>query len=100
MTSDKSPTTEELRERVEATREELGRTVAALTAKTDVKGRLMDRAGRAGAKAHGAASRIGELVREKTPEPARDKAVKAAGRIRLQAVHAGRLARAKAPAVR
>lgn len=56
MTSDKSPTTDELRERVEATREELGRTVAALTAKTDVKGRLMDRAGRAGAKAHGAAS--------------------------------------------
>ncbi|MET9881347.1 DUF3618 domain-containing protein [Actinacidiphila glaucinigra] len=100
MTSDKSPTTDELRERVEATREELGRTVAALTAKTDVKGRLMDRAGKAGAKAHGAASRIGELVREKTPEPARDKAVKAVGRMRLRAVHAGRLARAKAPAVR
>ncbi|MFI8185498.1 DUF3618 domain-containing protein [Actinacidiphila glaucinigra] len=100
MTSEKSPTTDELRERVEATREELARTVAALTAKTDVKGRLMDRAGRAGAKAHGAASRIGELVREKTPEPARDKAVKAAGRMRLRVVHAARPARAKAPAVR
>lgn len=43
---------------------------------------------------------MGELVREKTPEPARDKAVKAARHMRLQAVHAGRLARAKAPAVR
>ncbi|MEU0181959.1 DUF3618 domain-containing protein [Streptomyces sp. NPDC006207] len=100
MTSDKSPTTDELRERVEATREELGRTVAALSAKTDVKGRLAGRAGQAGAKAHEAASRIGELVREKTPEPARDKAVEAARRMRLQAVRAGRLARTKAPAVR
>ncbi|MEU1619212.1 DUF3618 domain-containing protein [Streptomyces sp. NPDC005722] len=100
MTSDKSPTTDDLRERVEATREELGRTVAALTAKTDVTGRLAERAGQAGAKAHEAASRIGELVREKTPGPARDKAVKAAGRLRLRAARTGRLARAKAPAVR
>ncbi|MFE0631756.1 DUF3618 domain-containing protein [Streptomyces sp. NPDC058864] len=100
MTSDKSPTTDELRQRVEATREELGRTVAALAAKTDVKGRLLERAGQAGAKAHGAASRIAELVREKTPEPARDRAVKAAVRMRLRAVQAGRTARAKAPAAR
>ncbi|MEU4097143.1 DUF3618 domain-containing protein [Streptomyces sp. NPDC026673] len=98
MTSDKSPATDQLRRRAEATREELGRTVAALTARNDVQGTLMHRAGRAGAKAHEAASRIGDLVRTKTPEPVRGRAVRAALRTRRQAAHAGRLARAKAPA--
>jgi hypothetical protein len=96
MTSDKSPTTGELRERVEATREELGRTVAALTARTDVGGRLKGRATAAGAKAHETASRIGGLVREKAPGSARDRALEAVVRVRRQAVRAGRLARAKA----
>lgn len=98
MTSDKSPATDQLRRRVEATREELRRTVAVLTAKNDDQGTLVQRAGRTGAKAHEAASRIRDLVRTKTPEPLRGRAVRAALRTRRQAAHAGRLARAKAPA--
>ncbi|MFI8996728.1 DUF3618 domain-containing protein [Streptomyces sp. NPDC053542] len=50
-----SPTPEELRERVEHTREELGRTVEELAAKADVKARAKEKAGDAKAKAQEAA---------------------------------------------
>ncbi|MER7400178.1 DUF3618 domain-containing protein [Streptomyces sp. NPDC000151] len=46
-----SPTPEQLRERVEHTREELGRTVEELAAKADVKARAKEKAGDAKAKA-------------------------------------------------
>ncbi|WP_438272125.1 DUF3618 domain-containing protein [Streptomyces antibioticus] len=46
MTKDERQTPEELRGRVEATREELGRTVEALAAKTDVKARAREKADR------------------------------------------------------
>ncbi|MDX6351469.1 MAG: hypothetical protein QOF84_6259 [Streptomyces sp.] len=39
-----APTTQELRERAEATREQLGETVEALAAKADVKARVHDKA--------------------------------------------------------
>ncbi|MFC6065382.1 DUF3618 domain-containing protein [Streptomyces ochraceiscleroticus] len=50
-----SPTPEQLRERVEHTREELGRTVEELAAKADVKARAKEKAGDAKAKAQEAA---------------------------------------------
>lgn len=50
-----SPTPEQLRERVEHTREELGRTVEELAAKADVKALAKEKAGDAKAKAQEAA---------------------------------------------
>ncbi|WP_052867265.1 DUF3618 domain-containing protein [Streptomyces niger] len=50
-----SLTTEQLRERVEHTREELGRTVEELAAKADVKTRAKEKAGEAKAKVQGKA---------------------------------------------
>ncbi|MFJ4487349.1 DUF3618 domain-containing protein [Streptomyces longwoodensis] len=56
--SDKSPGPEELRERVERTRAELGRTVQALAAKADVKARAREKAAEAG---RHASRTVGEL---------------------------------------
>ncbi|MFF5026009.1 DUF3618 domain-containing protein [Streptomyces collinus] len=102
---------EELREQIEHTRHELGDTVQALAAKTDVKARAQEKAAemkeqaavKAGelkeqaalkaeqvkAKAAEAASR----VQDKLPEPVRERAVQAAGQARAttaQGLHKAR----------
>ncbi|MFE2416357.1 DUF3618 domain-containing protein [Streptomyces hokutonensis] len=88
--------TEELREQVEATREELGETVEALAAKADVKARAQDKAHAvkqqvgektAQAEAHlrNTATNVIHVVQDKTPEPVREKAGQG-----LQAVRANR----------
>ncbi|AGS67291.1 DUF3618 domain-containing protein [Streptomyces collinus] len=102
---------EELREQIEHTRHELGDTVQALAAKTDVKARAQEKAAemkeqaavKAGelkeqaalkaeqvkAKAAEAASR----VQDKLPDPVRERAVQAAGQARAttaQGLHKAR----------
>ncbi|MGW2826946.1 DUF3618 domain-containing protein [Streptomyces sp. NPDC001443] len=76
-------TPEELREQVERTRHELGATVAALAAKTDVKGRAQEKAVRIGQRA---AARAAVL---------RERLVLRAGRARLKS--AAVAARARQP---
>ncbi|MCX5238670.1 DUF3618 domain-containing protein [Streptomyces prunicolor] len=92
MTEDKphtgdeaTPSTEELREQVEATREELGETVEALAAKADVKARAQEKTDtvkqqveekttQAKAQLRDTAAHVVHVVQEKTPEPVREKA--------------------------
>ncbi|GAA0461627.1 DUF3618 domain-containing protein [Streptomyces stramineus] len=80
-----APTPQELRERVEHTREELGRTVEALAAKADVKARAQekkaeikeqaaDKAAQVAEQVRETAARAGQLAADKTPEPVREKA--------------------------
>ncbi|MGW7440868.1 DUF3618 domain-containing protein [Streptomyces sp. NPDC054849] len=86
---DSGPTTEELREQVEHTREELGQTVEALAAKADVKAQAKEKAAeikeQAAEKAtlvtdqlREKAAHAAQLVKDKTPEPVREKAESAA----------------------
>ncbi|MEU3369062.1 DUF3618 domain-containing protein [Streptomyces sp. NPDC006711] len=92
-----SPGPEELREQVERTRQDLGRTVEALAAKTDVKARARDKAAdvreRAEAKAHelkaktaDVAHHVQDTVQDKVAHPVKDKAAHAAGVARDKAV--------------
>ncbi|WP_405836898.1 DUF3618 domain-containing protein [Streptomyces sp. NBC_01518] len=92
MTQDKphtgdeaTPSTDELRAQVEATREELGETVEALAAKADVKARAQEKAdtvkqqveektAQAQAQLRDKASHVVHVVQDKTPEPVREKA--------------------------
>ncbi|WP_181798090.1 DUF3618 domain-containing protein [Streptomyces sp. WELS2] len=67
---------EELREQVELTRQELGETVEALAAKTDVKARAKEKAAEVRQQASevteqaaAKAAQAGRLLQEKTPEP-------------------------------
>jgi hypothetical protein len=98
MSSQEQPTPEELRQQVEATREELGRTVEALAARTDVKTRARHKAAamreQLGAKgAHTRAlgaqakAQVAETVpralrtaRTRIPEPVREKTGRAAAK--------------------
>ncbi|MFG2717734.1 DUF3618 domain-containing protein [Streptomyces sp. NPDC048416] len=89
---------DELREQVERTREELGRTVEALAAKADVKGRARDKAAevrrRAAARAAELKVRTAEVahqVQDKVPDPVKDKAARAAGVARTAVAQAGRV---------
>ncbi|MEU6306839.1 DUF3618 domain-containing protein [Streptomyces chartreusis] len=95
---------EELREQVEQTRAELGETVQALTAKTDLKARAQEKAtavrGQATAKAGELKAKAADLThqaRDKVPAPVKDKADQAAGQARLKTAQAGQLWRDKAP---
>ncbi|MET9365872.1 DUF3618 domain-containing protein [Streptomyces sp. NPDC006632] len=80
-----APGSEELREQVERTREDLGRTVEALAAKADVKGRALEKAAevqqRAAAKAgelkartadvaHQVQDKVQDTIQDKVPAPA------------------------------
>ncbi|MEE4546241.1 DUF3618 domain-containing protein [Streptomyces sp. V4-01] len=80
-----TPTPEDLREHVEQTRAELGETVAALSAKTDVtaqakektaqvKEQVAVKASELKAKAKTTAAHAGEVWEEKAPEHVRQKA--------------------------
>ncbi|MER6468796.1 DUF3618 domain-containing protein [Streptomyces collinus] len=91
---------EELREQIEHTRHELGDTVQALAAKTDVKARAQEKAAeikdqaaaKAGALKEQAALKAEQVkvkaaeaasrVQEKLPDPVKDRAVQAAGQAR------------------
>ncbi|MFE1230394.1 DUF3618 domain-containing protein [Streptomyces sp. NPDC058745] len=101
-----TPTAEELRAQVEGTREELGQTVEALAAKTDIKAQVQQRTTAArekaaevghraqdkAAHAKGRAAEVGhraqdkathalEAARDKTPEPLREKTTEAASAV-------------------
>ncbi|AZQ39304.1 DUF3618 domain-containing protein [Streptomyces cyaneochromogenes] len=115
MTQDKppagdepAPSSQDLREQVEATREELGRTVEVLAAKTDVKARAHEKATEVkqqlAEKTHlvtsrlrGKATHAAHLVQDRAAEPVRAKATAATGQVRDKAVHIGELAREKTP---
>lgn len=62
-----APTPEELRERVEGTREELGQTIEELAAKVDVKARAREKG-----------TNLLRSARDNTPEPVRVKGAQAA----------------------
>ncbi|QHY94256.1 hypothetical protein SSPS47_03835 [Streptomyces sp. S4.7] len=79
------PTPDELRERIEGTREELGRTVEELAAKADVKAQARQKAAAVRGKAAGAARQaqgkgadLLRSARDNTPEPVREQAAQAA----------------------
>ncbi|MGV9943581.1 DUF3618 domain-containing protein [Streptomyces sp. NPDC003401] len=103
-TASPTPTPKELREQVEQTRQELGRTVTALAGKTDVKARAQDMAAEA---KEGATVKAGELkaraaqvasrVQDKLPDLVKDKAAQAAGQVRSKAAQAGQLIQDRAP---
>ncbi|MFD7705439.1 DUF3618 domain-containing protein [Streptomyces caelestis] len=106
---------QQLREQVERTRTELGKTVEVLAAKTDVKARAQEKAtevkeqavARAGELKGQAALKSGELrekavglarqAQDRLPDPVKDKAVQAAEQARAKAVRAGRMWQDKAP---
>ncbi|MGC5341610.1 DUF3618 domain-containing protein [Streptomyces sp. AM 4-1-1] len=79
--SGSTPSPEELRERVEGTRDELGRTVEALTAKADVKARARDMGAELKDRVQGATTHARDVARARTPEPVREKAGQAAGQL-------------------
>ncbi|MGW0122152.1 DUF3618 domain-containing protein [Streptomyces sp. NPDC003327] len=93
-----------LRAQVEHTREELGQTVGALAARTDVTARAQEKAAevkqQAAAKAEelkAQAAHAAAQVREKIPGPVKDKAASAADQARTTAAHAAQLLQDKAP---
>ncbi|MEU6093080.1 DUF3618 domain-containing protein [Streptomyces sp. NPDC047085] len=83
----------ELREQVEHTREELGQTVQALAAKTDVKARAQEKAAEAKEQA---AAKAGELKEQATVKAGELKA-KAAEQARAKTAQAGQLWEEKTP---
>ncbi|MFI1441692.1 DUF3618 domain-containing protein [Streptomyces fructofermentans] len=99
-----APSPDQLREQVEQTRRDLGQTVEALAAKTDVKARAQHRAGELKEQV---AVKAGELkaqaakttsqVQDKLPDPVKDAAARAAGQIRTTSAQAGRMWEEKAP---
>jgi hypothetical protein len=109
---DRAATVEELRQRIEATREELGHTVQALAAKTDVKAHAQhkliaaahgvhEKASEAAADLQEAAAGIWHRVEERIPDPIRDVAVTAKCQVAgTTAAVAGQVQRKTPPAVR
>ncbi|WP_330289617.1 DUF3618 domain-containing protein [Streptomyces sp. NBC_00576] len=106
--NDTTPSSEELRRRVEATRQGLGETVEALAAKADVKARaqekttavkhqVAEKTAHVGAQLRDKATHAAHAVQDRTPEPVRAKAAAAGGQVRGKAVHVAELARDKAP---
>ena len=72
----------DLRQQIDHTREELGRTVEQLAAKADVKAQAQRRATALKEQARERTTRVTDLVRDRTPEPVREKAVQAIGTTR------------------
>ncbi|MFF3911614.1 DUF3618 domain-containing protein [Streptomyces sp. NPDC001848] len=96
--------TEELRVQLEHSRKELGQTVEALVARTDVRARAQEKAaevkeqavvkaGELKAKAVG----VAHQVQDRLPDTVVDKAARAVGEARAQASQAGRVWEEKAP---
>lgn len=109
---DRAAGIEELRQRIEATREELGQTVHALATKTDVKARAQhkvvaaahevhEKATEATADLQEAAAGIWHRVEERIPEPVRDVAGTAKSQVAdTTAAVAGKVQKKTPPAVR
>ncbi|MFE4257908.1 DUF3618 domain-containing protein [Streptomyces sp. NPDC056883] len=103
-TSDPTPSSEELRDRIEHTRDELGQTVEALAAKADVKAQAKEKAAEAKAQAMDVVADVraqaqertaramekasvmteqaASFVKDKTPDPVLDEADRVATRAR------------------
>ncbi|MFF3689639.1 DUF3618 domain-containing protein [Streptomyces sp. NPDC002187] len=75
--NDSTPTPEELRDQVEETREELGETVAALTAKSDVKAQAHQKATMVKSQIQEKAAHALHVAQDKTPQQVREKAAHA-----------------------
>ncbi|MER5731536.1 DUF3618 domain-containing protein [Streptomyces sp. NPDC002138] len=71
-TSVATPSPEELRHRIEHTRDELGRTVEALASKADVTAQAKEKAALVGDQIRETAGQAARLVKQKTPEPVLD----------------------------
>ncbi|MEU8577160.1 DUF3618 domain-containing protein [Streptomyces asoensis] len=99
---------EELRRQVEQTRHELGETVEALAAKTDVKARAQEKATALKEQAGTTAAHLSEqarakateavhLIEEKVPAPVKETAAAAAVQVKAKAGQAEQLWQEKAP---
>ncbi|MCX4539294.1 DUF3618 domain-containing protein [Streptomyces sp. NBC_01565] len=77
-------TTGELREQIEHTRDELGRTVEALAAKADVKARAKEKTAAVREQASEHAALVGGQIRD-TLDPVVEKAAHGAGQVRAAA---------------
>ncbi|MFD5617610.1 DUF3618 domain-containing protein [Streptomyces yangpuensis] len=69
-----TPTPDELREQVERSRDELGRTIEALAAKADLKAQAGRKTAEVVDRIHGTAAHTAELVKHATPEPVLERA--------------------------
>ncbi|MFG2989115.1 DUF3618 domain-containing protein [Streptomyces sp. NPDC048257] len=76
------PTPGELREQIEHTRDELGRTVEALAAKADIKAQAADKVALVTGQVRGRIEHAAHLASEKTPDPVLEQASRAAGAAR------------------
>lgn len=112
-----TPTPEELRERVERTRDKLGQTVEALAAKADLKGQAKDAdlkgqakdkvatvKEQAAEKAETASGRMRDLtehaaqrVKDRTPDAVLEETARVTAQLREHTVRAGQYAAVKAP---
>ncbi|WP_328497095.1 DUF3618 domain-containing protein [Streptomyces sp. NBC_00414] len=98
---------EELRRRIEQTRNQLGETVEELAAKADVRGRarargaeLKDKASEAGHTVQGKAAQAGHVVQDKATEAGhvvQDKAVQAGHVVQDKAARAGHVVQERVP---
>ncbi|WP_374777402.1 DUF3618 domain-containing protein [Streptomyces sp. NBC_01310] len=102
------PGSAELRDQVERTRDELGRTVEALAAKTDIKAQAKEKTAAVKGQAAETAALVSEQIREKTghavqlvkaktPDPLLEKTAQAAVHVREGAAKAGQYATDKTP---
>ncbi|MGW6534486.1 DUF3618 domain-containing protein [Streptomyces sp. NPDC055051] len=101
-------TPEQLREQVEHTREQLGRTVEALAGKADIKGQTKAKAAEVKEQAveqaalltgrlRDTSSQAAELIKDKTPDPVVDQVTHAAAQARDGAAHVGRMVAENTP---
>ncbi|MGW9073768.1 DUF3618 domain-containing protein [Streptomyces yangpuensis] len=73
-TDNGTPTSDELREQVERSRDELGRTIEALAGKADLKAQAGRKTAQVADRIHETAAHTAELVKHATPEPVLDRA--------------------------
>ncbi|MDG9703528.1 DUF3618 domain-containing protein [Streptomyces sp. DH37] len=89
---------DELRERVEGTREQLGQSVEELAGRVDAKARMRERTTAITARTREKAARVARLAQDRTPEPVRRKAVSAGTRIGQGAAAVAGTVRSRTPA--
>ncbi|MGW4049906.1 DUF3618 domain-containing protein [Streptomyces sp. NPDC004779] len=101
-------TPEQLREQIEHTRDQLGRTVEALAGKADIKAQTKAKAAEAKEQAveqaalltgriQGKASQAAGLIKARTPDPVLDHVTHAAAQVRDGAAHVGHLVAENTP---
>ncbi|MYV78456.1 DUF3618 domain-containing protein [Streptomyces sp. SID1046] len=91
------PGSAELRDQVERTRDELGRTVEALAAKADIKAQAKEKAALVTEQIREKTGHAARLVKDKTPDPLLEKAAQAAEQMEETAVKAARYATDQTP---